>query len=55
MLLFCVATVLSFILQQTWVLNVCYKIFSPYKIKVGESYDPERQYASDNAVCVEVH
>jgi hypothetical protein len=40
-LLFYVATLFSFIWQQTWVLNICYKIFSPCKIKVGESDDPE--------------
>jgi hypothetical protein len=52
---FCVATLFSFISQQTWVLNICYKTFSPCKINVGESCDPERQYASDNTVCVDIH
>jgi hypothetical protein len=34
---------------------ICYKIFSPCKLKVDESYGPECQYTSDNTVCVEVH
>ena len=47
MLLLCVATLLSFIWQQMWFLNIYYKIFSPCKLNVGESID--------NTVCVEVH